>query len=427
MNRQYIGARYVAKIYENSQNPLSAEWESNVNYEPLTIVTYNYGTYISKKTVTANIGNPSENGTYWTQTGFYNGQIANLQNQIDTINATIGTIQSEYETTAIYIGNSYTNGGGSSTGTRGLYALTKDLFDNASEYTADGIGFLTYTGHSTTFETELVSAGTSMSEADRAKVTHIIVISAYGDTRAMMEQTTPNLTVLDTAIASFITAKNTYFPNAKLYITLGEGVANSGISNESNFFMEYAIHDMLRTLATKNNYYYLGWIGWEITHNNSMFHTDGIHPNDIGYDILSRAFKSAFDGHYYPSIKQYIINTEMGGKATLIGTPEETQIKFSAWDTAYTMDGDDIVINFTNSPVIPAFVGWGADPNYTDSNYIESTLYPNRATMLASRFTFYNYKTDVNKLRASMTTNLTSGEKHVIQSPILIKHRWNSQ
>lgn len=86
MVRQYIGARYTTKIYENSLDPSSAEWEANVNYEPLTMVTYNNGSYLSKKEVPANIGNPAANGTYWVQTGFYNGQIANLQNQIDNIN-----------------------------------------------------------------------------------------------------------------------------------------------------------------------------------------------------------------------------------------------------------------------------------------------------------------------------------------------------
>ena len=91
MNRQYIGARYVVKVYENSQNPLSAEWEQNVNYEALTMVTYNYGTYVSKKPVPANIGNPSENGTYWTQTGFYNGQISSLQNQINNLAESVPT------------------------------------------------------------------------------------------------------------------------------------------------------------------------------------------------------------------------------------------------------------------------------------------------------------------------------------------------
>lgn len=86
--RQYIGARYVIKIYENSVDPASAEWESSTNYEPLTMVTYNYGSYLSKKEVPASVGNPADNPSYWVQTGFYNGQIANLQNQIDEINNT---------------------------------------------------------------------------------------------------------------------------------------------------------------------------------------------------------------------------------------------------------------------------------------------------------------------------------------------------
>lgn len=85
MIRQYIGARYVTKIYENSVDPSSAEWEANVNYEPLTLVTYNNGSYLSKKEVPGSVGNPAANSNYWVQTGFYNGQIASLQSQIDNI------------------------------------------------------------------------------------------------------------------------------------------------------------------------------------------------------------------------------------------------------------------------------------------------------------------------------------------------------
>ena len=84
---QYIGARYVVKIYENKTDPSSAEWDENVNYEPLTMVTYNNGSYLSRKDVPASVGNPAENPTYWAQTGFYNGQIAALQNAVRAINA----------------------------------------------------------------------------------------------------------------------------------------------------------------------------------------------------------------------------------------------------------------------------------------------------------------------------------------------------
>ena len=85
--RQYIGARYVTKIYENSLDSSSAEWEASVTYEPLTLVTYNYSSYLSKKEVPATVGNPAANPAYWVVTGAYNGQIATLQAEIDAINA----------------------------------------------------------------------------------------------------------------------------------------------------------------------------------------------------------------------------------------------------------------------------------------------------------------------------------------------------
>lgn len=96
--RQYIGARYVTKIYENSLDPSSAEWEADVTYEPLTMVTYLNSSYLSKKDVPGSIGNPAENPSYWVVTGAYNGQILNLQNQIDTINnVTIPAIDAHIE------------------------------------------------------------------------------------------------------------------------------------------------------------------------------------------------------------------------------------------------------------------------------------------------------------------------------------------
>lgn len=85
-NIQYIGARYVIKVYENSQYAGSADWEQNVTYEPLTLVTYNFSSYLSKKDVPATIGNPAQNPDYWVVTGAYNGQIANIQEQLDLLN-----------------------------------------------------------------------------------------------------------------------------------------------------------------------------------------------------------------------------------------------------------------------------------------------------------------------------------------------------
>lgn len=99
MVREYIGARYVTKIYENSQDPSSAEWEPGINWEPLIIVTYNNGSYMSKKFIPASVGDPASNPDYWTQTGFYNGQIAQLMNDVADINNRIGdfVVASSYD------------------------------------------------------------------------------------------------------------------------------------------------------------------------------------------------------------------------------------------------------------------------------------------------------------------------------------------
>ena len=85
VNRQYIGARYVIKVYENSQDASSAEWESDTSYEPFTLVTYQNSSYLSKKGVPATVGNPAANPRYWVVTGAYNGQIADLQSKVQKL------------------------------------------------------------------------------------------------------------------------------------------------------------------------------------------------------------------------------------------------------------------------------------------------------------------------------------------------------
>ena len=81
--RQYIGARYVPLFYENSNG--TAEWESGVAYEPLTIVTYNNNSYTSRKAVSADIGDPSANPDYWAPTGLNTPAINNLTNRVTAL------------------------------------------------------------------------------------------------------------------------------------------------------------------------------------------------------------------------------------------------------------------------------------------------------------------------------------------------------
>ena len=86
MQLQYIGARYAPIWYQNSLND-SADWESNVEYEPLTFVTLpNNHLYLSKKTVPETVGTPASNIEYWLDMGAYSGSYADLSEKIGDIN-----------------------------------------------------------------------------------------------------------------------------------------------------------------------------------------------------------------------------------------------------------------------------------------------------------------------------------------------------
>lgn len=74
--RQYIGARYVPKLFEHEG---SNDWVANIAYEPLTIVLRNGSSYTSKISVPATISTPPENDSeHWVLTGNYNAQMAQI-------------------------------------------------------------------------------------------------------------------------------------------------------------------------------------------------------------------------------------------------------------------------------------------------------------------------------------------------------------
>ena len=92
--RQYIGARYVPKFFENSATNDST-WASNTIYEPLTIVSWNNNVYCSKKPVPANVGNPAENVGYWAAISFTSQQINEILEEIASIEANIDDIEDD--------------------------------------------------------------------------------------------------------------------------------------------------------------------------------------------------------------------------------------------------------------------------------------------------------------------------------------------
>lgn len=106
MVRQYIGARYVPKFYNNSDN--TPEWRPGVAYEPLTIVIYNSNSYTSKTSVPASIGDPSSNPEFWASTGNYNAQVEAYRQEVEDLKETF-IFGEDYVLTVGAVGCNYTN------------------------------------------------------------------------------------------------------------------------------------------------------------------------------------------------------------------------------------------------------------------------------------------------------------------------------
>lgn len=311
--RQYIGARYVIKVYENSLDHSSAEWEASVTYEPLTMVTYQNSSYLSKKYVPGSIGNPADNPQYWAVTGAYNGQILSLQNQINDNKDDITALKRTTRNTAIYIGNSYTAGDPGAS-IKGTYELTKDMFNASYMYEAGGAGFLTYTGHSTTFS-DLLQTAINDSSFDNTDVTDIIFLCAWGETQALKNKGTSQF--MSELQAALSTIKNliaaNFNPNVRVSISFIEARQERSIAGTiegTSYWDEpFYVHYAFSWLVHRYNIEYLGWLSWEILLLPSMYVSDKYHPNQNGYNVIAACFKQAYNGHYNYPIRYSVFNS----------------------------------------------------------------------------------------------------------------------
>ena len=329
--RQYIGARYVPKFYENG------DWTANTAYEALTIVTRNGNSYTSKKPVPASVGAPENNPDYWVSTGIYNAQVEELREDIDDINDRLDTMSR----TALYIGNSFTRGNLTDGEYHGIYYYSKDYFDNSYMYYGDGIGFVPYTGHTNTFVTLLQSAIAS-GDFDPADITDVVVLSAWGDTRAIAEGLAPN-----TGITSFVSYANANLPNLKhIYCGLAESRPLATDYNVGGIYNSlrnlYALHKIFKGYQGMK-FDYVGWSGYRTMLNTSVFNSDDVHMTNAGYEFNANELTAGFNGNmnYYNANEDFEITVDLTavfGGGNLHGfvhsTPDECFINFDRYNWA---------------------------------------------------------------------------------------------
>ena len=212
------------------------------------------------------------------------------------------------ERNAIYLGNSYTVGIGSSDDSTGIFKLTKNIFHNAYKFTGSGTGFLPYTDHENDTFIKLLERAIEDDTIDKNTITDIIIIGAYGDPAALHENPASFPSNITNACNSLVTLANTNYPNLKriAYVYAeGRAVQNPTMSYSSTLSEEFDIHNLFKFILPRNNIEYLGWIGFNITLNSNYFSNDLKHPNDLGYALLSSYFKSAYNGNltYRPIVK----------------------------------------------------------------------------------------------------------------------------
>lgn len=284
--RQYIGARYVPKFSDVN----SGDWDNSYSYEALTIVKHGVDYYTSRIPVPAGID--IGNTLYWVKTGDYNGAIIDLNDKVDSLlknNPEAGT--------AVILGNSFVD--------RGCADYFMDKFNDAKAYTLPSIGFAPYTGVTQTYSDALTNA-INDATLDASKVTSILIATGFGECIAYQENAATFEANMISCINDIKTRAAAAFPNLQ-EICVAYGATRCVHQLASNRWqMLWLVHSAFSRLLPANQIRYLGWTGWFILMDSTMFESDNIHPNMAGADIMARALWSGYKGTLqYPTYQEY--------------------------------------------------------------------------------------------------------------------------
>lgn len=245
-DNQYVGARYVPKVYHNPDDD-SADWKANVAYEPLTIVVANNGdSYTSRKAVPKSVGTPQNNPEYWTKTGDFNASLLALQNRVQAIVDTLGneTLDTDADTVTGAINELNSNIGdletfanetfeklpygrtdidnrkilfvGDSYGTiadnwvEQLVELVGIDEDNYENICVSGSGLL-----DTNVATWLSMVTNYSGNIERAEFTDVIICGGIND---MREEDSPTIALIRAALWHLLEYIRNNYPNAKIYV-----------------------------------------------------------------------------------------------------------------------------------------------------------------------------------------------------------------
>lgn len=284
-NRQYVGARYVPKFFENPNG--TAEWLRNIPYDALTIVTYLGNSYTSKIPVPPGIGNPSLNPTYWALTGNYNRQVeeyreevVQIGNQVDILENSVNVLKDDANHFYLLMADSYGDNPNGWT-----LRLPRLMGWNNSQYAIaqkGGAGFVE-AGQGKTFLDLFNGVPTDV----KNKITDVILITAGND----MTTTITPPQIADAVGTLIATIKNSC-PLLKK-ISMGACLARRGpVANKSG---------LIRCLNDINNLYKCSFITTSpcFVHSSYYLQKDNVHLSADGYRCIAYGVSQYLKGNSY--------------------------------------------------------------------------------------------------------------------------------
>ena len=377
---QYIGARYVPYYYENSLDPTSTEWEPNVHYEALTVVTLpNQHSYISKKDVPDTVGSPALNADYWLDTGSDNAYIAQLQQDLGDV-ATLTTSDKSSAVNAINEVNAAVGGMGSTVTTlsndvatlknkvnRGDLIIITDSYgtiaDNFTTYLSDlgindiydNVYIVATAGNGGFYTGQWPADVTTVVVADTDKIKDILVVGGTNDAKANSSSVPATVSA---NIASFFTNIKNRFANIEnVYYLYCPHVK---LSNYTNVNMQICFRTESQSFTDpeiNTHFVNASFIYDSFTETLS----DKMHPDAAGSKRIANACLSLLKGEEisFPGFSGG--HTFTGGYITLQCYKDEMQMKFAFNGSYGNINGQTVTeFNFPIDLLIPARVNDGS-------------------------------------------------------------------
>lgn len=326
INRQYVGARYVPKIM--------GEWDKNIPYEALSIVTYKGNSFTSKIPVPAKVDIGDE--TYWISTGNYNVQIEEYRKETleakqlaNNTNTDLQTFKKNQTNTNNEINNKI------DLTTSALNKLKNDVFDG------DTPSIITVAKNGGRFHTinEAITFAKKYCERDK-RVTILIYAGVYKESIVLTKN--PGIDLVGIGMPEIIS--DAPYPNGPAYIygdTYIEGIYFHSIGANG-----YAFHldgstdtscgtsvNVVNCKFVSDNQPALGCgctRGCRYTFINCLFFgTDGIYlHNEASANVAQQEF--------------HAIGCKINGKNHAVAIDDAPKLNYGA-------TGSPLVLNFANS------------------------------------------------------------------------------